>query len=445
MAKTLTSAAVLRLKPTRQRREVPDKGCPGLYLVIQPSGAKSWAMRYKRESKPVKLTLGTCDVTGGELEGKPEIGGHLTLPAARQVASEVRRQRALGRDPVAERSAAKLAAKVKESPTSFAAAARGYVEQHCRNIKGYRGWARTAKTLGLSYDADGRGAMVPGGLCERWADRPVAEIGEEDCFTAIDDALCTGIPGRGVRNNGLSSARQRDMAKALGGLFRWLKTKRKVRVNPMTGLARPEPSKKRERVLSDDELRRVWLACDEIGHPFGPIVKLLILTGQRVGEVRGLRRSEVDGETWTIPGERTKNKREHHVPLSKTAMAVLADALKRESRDLIFTTTGSTPVSGLSKMKQRLDGKVQLKEEWRLHDLRRTMATGLQRLGVALPVTEAVLNHVSGSRGGIVGLYQRHDYAEEKRKAIEGWSHFVDALVAGKTRVVVPLKQARRR
>jgi integrase len=438
----LTVAAVARLEAGKKRREILDAGGPpGMYLVIQDSGAKSWVLRFKQAGRRYKLFIGTCDTsTTGKKKDAPELGGHHTLADARVLAFRYHGQVAAGRNPVLERKAAKTAARAKVPQTGFAAAARDYIEEHCRPR--FRGWARTAKTLGLLYKNDKESFLIKGGLCQRWGDRPVSEITEDDCFAIIDGARTKGIPGRGVRTNGQSSARERDMANALGGLFRWLRAKRKIAVNPVSGLERPEGSGEGTRVLGDDELRRIWEACDE--GPFGRIVRLLMLTGQRTGEVSGMRWSELSKSSredllWTIPAARAKNKREHVVPLAPAVQKLLEPA--RADSSFVFTTTGRTPVSGFSKAKARLDRRLKFTEPWQLRDLRRTMVTGMAELGVQPHVIEAVVNHVSGHRGGIAGIYNKAEYAEPKRKALERWAAHVEAIVEGrKEGKVVPLR-----
>jgi integrase len=218
--------------------------------------------------------------------------------------------------------------------------------------------------------------------------------------------------------------------------------------SPCDGVTPPSPENKRERVLADIEIKRVWESAEALGQPFGPIVKLLLLTGARRDEVAGMRWSEVNLEarTWTIASERSKNDRTHVIPLSDTAMVIL-ESLPRIGRvDFVFSTTGHTAVSGFSRMKATIDGLIseRLSEEaeargdvpdamtdWILHDLRRTLATNLQKLGVRLEVTEAVLNHVSGSRAGVVGVYQRHDWATEKRQALDAWARRLETIISG--------------
>jgi integrase len=202
-------------------------------------------------------------------------------------------------------------------------------------------------------------------------------------------------------------------------------------------------------VLTNEELRLAWHAAEGLGYPFGPLVRLLLLTGQRREEVAGLRWQELNrgAAAWTLPRERAKNCKSHLVPLSQPAIGLL-DGIARSAKwprtGFVFTTTGATPVSGYSRAKRRLDEAMidLLNEEdqdaeeevsavppWRLHDLRRTVATGLQRLGIRFEVTEAVLNHVSGVRSGVAGVYQRHDWAEEKRDALEKWAAAVERIV----------------
>jgi integrase len=198
----------------------------------------------------------------------------------------------------------------------------------------------------------------------------------------------------------------------------------------------------RDRVLTDAEVGQVWRACGASGEPFGSAVRLLLLTGCRLNEVAGMRTPELsdDGATWTIPGERTKNGRAHVVPLSPQAREVLAGVL-RISDSLVFTTNGRTPVSGWSKVKRRLDRAAEI-PSWRLHDLRRTAATGMAELGVPPHVVEAALNHVSGARAGVAGTYNRAAYAAEKRAALERWGAHVAGLASGRRAAkVVPIRR----
>jgi integrase len=165
-------------------------------------------------------------------------------------------------------------------------------------------------------------------------------------------------------------------------------------------------------------------------------VKLLALTGQRRNEVARMQRNELDFDArlWTLPPARTKNRQPHEVPLSKAALAVLERAPRITESPFVFTTNGgASPASGYSKNKRRLDALLPADmPPWRLHDLRRSCASGLARIGVNLPVIEKVLNHASGSFAGIVAVYQKHHFSDEKRAALEAWGQHIDALVSRK-------------
>lgn len=206
-----------------------------------------------------------------------------------------------------------------------------------------------------------------------------------------------------------------------------------IDANPVRGVPK-YAEKSRDRVLTDHEIGWLWETCNEMGYPWGTLGKLLLLTGQRFSEVAGMHRREVDGEVLRLPADRTKNGKPHAVPLSTPIKDILADC---PAEGYLLTTTGRVPVSNSSKAAKALQNGMTLRAgaelpHWTFHDLRRTAATGMARLGVAIPVTEAVLNHVSGSTAGIVSIYQRYDYAEEKRRALEAWGGMVLEIVDGK-------------
>ena len=231
-----------------------------------------------------------------------------------------------------------------------------------------------------------------------------------------------------------------------------------IDVSPCDGVKPPAVNKSRDRVLSDDELRRIWRACDRLAYPFGPLVKLLIITAQRRDEVAGMTAAEV-GEAsrlWVLPRERAKNDVEHPIPLVAPALAIIAGLPRFSMGDevedaklpgFLFTTTGTSHVTGFSKAKVALDKLVaadggEALAPWTLHDLRRTAATGLARLGVNLPVIERILNHVSGSFGGVAGVYQRHTFADEMRQALDRWAGHVERLTNGQGGSVVEMVRA---
>jgi integrase len=209
--------------------------------------------------------------------------------------------------------------------------------------------------------------------------------------------------------------------------FAWCVERDLLKTDLTTGMPRVGNGKSRDRVLSDAELKKVWAATDSIGL-LGIVTRLLILTGARREEMTQLRWSEVEGDTITLKGDRTKNGKPHIIPLSLPARELLANMHRIGNCDCVFTLNGTKPIASWSQPKLKLDA-VSGVTGWRIHDLRRTMATGCQKLGIPLQVTEAILGHTSGSRDGIVGVYQRHDYAAEKRAALNAWGAYVAALV----------------
>jgi integrase len=242
---------------------------------------------------------------------------------------------------------------------------------------------------------------------------------------------------------------------ALSAMFNWaIREGYEIGANPVFGTNKPTGSKARDRVLTDQELAEIWSACDD--SDYGRIIKLLMLTGQRRDEVGSMRWSEIDQDKmiWTIPSARTKNHREHAVPLSDTALSLIAAVPPRKDRDQVF---GDGPrrngdehrgYSGWSKSKVALDkrifetrkkaasqagndtSKIKPLPDWRLHDLRRTAATVMaDRLGVLPHIVEAILNHVSGHRAGVAGVYNRARYEAEMRKALEQWSQQIEGIV----------------
>jgi integrase len=232
----------------------------------------------------------------------------------------------------------------------------------------------------------------------------------------------------------VSAARART---SLSAMLNWaIREGLDIPANPVLGTNRPAEPKSRERVLTDPELRAVWRACSE--DDYGRIVRLLILTAQRRDEVGGMRWSELAGYIWTIPTTRTKNHREHQLPLTPAALALLPP--QREGREYVFGQ-GQRGFQGWSKCKARLDAGIAAEGEplphWTVHDLRRTAATILaDRLGVLPHIVEAILNHVSGHRAGVAGIYNRARYAEEMREALERWTREVLRVVAGRPKSV---------
>jgi integrase len=223
---------------------------------------------------------------------------------------------------------------------------------------------------------------------------------------------------------------------SLSAFFAWAVTEGLLDTNPVQGTAKLDEGGSRERTLTQPELAELWSALDAEPNPqFADVVRLLILTGQRREEIGSLRWSEVADDRVVLSPERTKNSRQHEVPLSHQAKAILARQPRRKGRDFIFGI-GEAGFSGWSDCKVRLDQallarrKAKAMPEWRLHDLRRTCATGMAELGIQPHIIEAVLNHVSGHRAGVAGVYNRATYAEPMREALQRWADWLDQITA---------------
>jgi integrase len=409
-------------------------------LVVQPSGAKSWAFRYERsDGQRVKVTLGRAAGPGA-----------LTLQQARDAANDARRLRSTGGDPADQRRAEKRAE-----------AARIEAEE-----KEARRRDDTVALVLDRYYRDKVNAMKSGPELKRlltkelspWAKRRVDDIDRTDAIKLIDAIKDRGAPVHANRVRAFTRT-----------FFGWCVDKALIENNPFERTKPVTVEVARDHVLSDDELRLVMLALDQMDWMWRALYRLLILTGQRRDEVAGMVWTEVDLDKslWKLPAARAKNNREHIIPLPPAAVAILRDLPRVQiaatvngvekivDSPFVLTTTGKTPVSGFSKAKGHLDkaiAEVARKEAkkrdgdavevapWRIHDLRRTMASGMARLGVAVAVTEKVLNHVSGTFAGIVGVYQRHDFLAEKRHALNLWADHVASLTSERESNVVRLK-----
>lgn len=417
MAKALTTKSIEALKPKPAKRlEIPDPALVGLYLVVQPSGAKSWALRYRYAGKPKKLTLGRWPIMG--------------LAEARAAASVAIEEVEGGTDPSAKKKATKAAR--LEAQLSERDKVKTLIDlfdkRHLSSL-------RSRDTVKRELDRH---------VVAEWGDRDIHTITKRDVIDLLD----------GIADSGRIITANRVRA-YLNKFLNWCVERDILATSPAIGVKPVAKESSRDRVLSDDEIRWLWQACGTAGQPWGPLAKVLLLTGQRLGEVVGMRDSEITGDIWHLNAERTKNGRAHDVPLTEAVRDVLAGVERIEGRaGLYHTTNGRTPVSGFHKGRKHLAEHMAAAAEkeagepvevrhWTFHDLRRTCATGMARLGIPVRVTEAVLNHVSGTGGGIVGVYQRHDYADEKRQALEAWGRYVLALVEGKADNVVSIAEAR--
>ncbi len=388
----LTAAAVSRIKaPSTGQVDYFDQAMPAFGLRVGKA-SRSYFLTTRINGKLARLTIGRA--------ATDEAPG-MTLAAARRIAGEWQAKAANGDDPREAKAREAEAAKEARANT-FAVLADTWLKRDQAGNK----------------DVDRLRRLIEREAVSKWAARPASSITRRDCMRLIDE-----IADRGA------STQARRVHAYLHRLFRWAVGRGEIETNPMADLPKPGVENPRDRVLSNAELTRVWQAFDRLGYPFGPAFRLLTLTAARREEIMALRWDEIDAEAGIIrlAGARTKNGEAHDIPLSAAALATLA-TLPRIAGGYVFTTTGRAPASGISKAKSRLDGLCGV-EGWRLHDLRRTAATGVQRLGVRLEVTEAVLGHTSGTRSGIVRVYQRHQYADEKRAALEAWARHIEGLI----------------
>jgi integrase len=390
--RSLTAAAVERLKvPAKGQVEHFDKGFPGLALRLSYGGGKSFVFFYRIGGRLRRMTLGTYPA--------------LSLADAREAWRKARQDVQLGRDPAIARGGASPA-------TAFAAVTEEWLKRDQATNKSHATVERIVKRE----------------LLPAWGHLPIAEINYDDVLRVIDSIADRGTVIMARRVHGYAHR-----------LFVWAKGRRIITTNPMADMPKPGKEIPRDRVLTDDELAQVWRGTEELGWPFGPAFRLLILTGARREEIGRLRWSEVDGAVIKLEGTRTKSGNPHTIPLSTAGLVVLEQVPRIVNSDFVFTASGKAHISAWSTAKGRLDTLAPI-ASWRTHDLRRTAATGMQRLGISLQVVESILGHVAGSRAGVVGIYQRHTYDAEKRAALEAWGAHVMALVEGrKPGVVLPI------
>jgi integrase len=440
--KVLTQLAVEKYRPRpKVRRVIRDLGSRSLFLIIYPSGAKSWQMIFRvagaGKSGRVKMTLGPVDSSGKELAGDPIDGAPLTLAAARSLAAEKLHQRARGRNPAADAKAARerqRTAAIEGAQSKFGVAIKEFVDHTKKNT---RGWLDTARLLGLAPRADGAWELIRGGIAMRWADRDVTEIDVHDIRSIAAETRTKGVPGLERRSDGPTESRERAILNRLSSLFRWLGKHGRVMSNPVREVHRPKGGESRERVLTNNEIKLLWKASDDIPPPFAAALKLLLLCGCRREEVARLRWDEIaaDGTSISLPGARTKNKRGHIVPLSAPAQKILAAIPRIDGSPYVFTTTGRVPINGWGKVKKQLDAAMGI-PPWVVHDLRRTAASGMGELGIGAEVIELALNHRSGVRGGIAGIYNHSVQIEARRAALERWAAHVSGLVNGESNII---------
>jgi integrase len=350
----------------------------------------------------------------------------LGLPKMRQNAAGILARLANGEDVNAEKKAKRVAAKLAEAKETAAPAKtfeqvwRLYVAEKLKPR--LRTWLQPV-------------GAIEKDVMPRWRNLPLADVSR-----LMGSELIDAVAKRGAKPGGKSGApvAAARLQSYLHAFFRWAMGKGYVENNPFAAMPKPNTNGPRDRVLKDHELRLVWLASERLGGAYEPILKLLILTGQRRSEIALGRWSEVDlaAGTWSLPKERVKNKRPHTFPLSPAAVAIL-EALPRNG-DMIFDAgrasnmalkiTGAIPQ--LNKIIAELNGGEEI-PPFTVHDLRRTAATGMADIGIAPHVVEAVLNHVSGHKAGVAGVYNHSRYETEAAAAANAWAARVREIVTG--------------
>ena len=386
-SRILTDLVIRQTRPPeRGQVEVWDAQVRGLALLVSEGGTKSFIVMYYAGGRRRRLTLGRY----------PD----LTLTMARAKAHSALQMVALGGDPARDKSVARR--EIME--TGFATLVAEFIAKYARPRN--RDWRETERILEREF-------------CSRWGTISIGDISKGDVVRAIDAIVARGSPGSASRSFAI-----------LRRYFNWCAERGLVEFSPCQGLRAPTAPIARERVLSDAELASVWRCAERLGYPYGKAVQVLILTAQRKSEVIACQWTEFDlaSSTWTIAAERNKSKRTHLIPLPKLMIELLTSMPRLHDLWLFPTATNVGPISGFSKWKAQLDAGSGV-SNWRLHDLRRTAATGLASLGVGPHVIERILNHSSGTFGGVAGIYNRFQYFPEMREGLDRWSAHVAELV----------------
>ncbi|UPJ58682.1 site-specific integrase [Bradyrhizobium sp. 192] len=444
-SKSLTDVTIRNLQPGDTRREVPDPGAPGLYVVIQPSGVKSFAVRYTlKGGKSSKLTLGRWVPPGDRIEGKasaePKVGDAMSLGYARKLAADVRIKVRQGRDPAGERRGVKEERRAAEANT-FRTVADEFFKRKCGmkiDAKGNVTFDTIRMRSGAAWHA-----TLERLVCPVIGETPISDIKRKKHITALLDKIEDG-----------SGAVMADRVLAiLRAIMNWHATKDEDYVSPIVrGMARTKPKERaRKRILTDDEIRDVWTALDNADLPtcYPAYIRSLLLTATRRNEAADMSSSEIEDDLWTIPGERYKTKLDHVVPLTQQVRVLIGGKPNGTNSSFVFSTTdGTKPFSGFSKAKKELDAeiaRVRKREErlpmprWTLHDLRRTARSLMSRAKVPADHAERAIGHVIG---GVRETYDRYEYLDEKRAAFEALGDLVDLIVDPKANKVIQFPKA---
>lgn len=372
-----------------------DNDVPGFGLRIRRGGARTWVYQFKLGVQQRRITLGSATA--------------LSLAQVRKTASELHAKVRLGRDPAGEKAEGRVRA-----GETMAAALQSYLTLQRTRLKPLS-VVQVERHLG-------KHAKPLHGL-------QLGKIGRREVAARL--AAIT------ARSGPVESNRVRA---SLSAFFAWAIREGLIDANPVVGTGRHE-EKSRERVLNDDELKAIWTATADDGD-YCAIVRLLMLTAARANEIGALRWSEVFADRIALPPGRTKNSRPHLLPLAPVARAILDGRPRQPDRDFVFGRREERPFTGWSVSKMALDGKLSGVAPWVHHDLRRSAATRMAELGVQPHIIEAVLNHVSGHKAGVAGIYNRASYEREKAAALARWADALMAIVGGRAPKVVLLRSA---
>jgi integrase len=380
-----------------------DDAMPGFGFRLRRSGGqvrRSWVVQYRRVGGTRRILLGSAEVLSAE--------------TARAQAKKVLAKVALGEDPQAERIDTRAKAKFTLRGITADYLAAKQVTVRVRTFTEVQRY-------------------LTGPYFKPLHNMPVDQI------TRRDVAARLLIIAR--ESGSVTASRARS---ALSALFAWAMGEGLAQTNPVVGTNQPKAPPSRSRVLDDAELAAVWSACRE--DDIGRIVRLLMLTGARRTEVGGMAWREIDLErgTWTIPGSRTKNHREHTLPLPALAQSIIQSMPQMVNRDCLFGERASGGFTSWADGKAAIDARVSGQvRPWTLHDLRRSVATGMATLGVQPHIIEQVLNHQSGHKAGIAGVYNRSPYEREVKAALALWADHLRTIIGGGERKVLAFPQDR--
>jgi integrase len=363
-----------------------DSERPGLHLKVTPAGKKAFFLYYR--------ILGAA-----KQQRRFKIGdyGAITLQLARERAKSLLGMIADGKDPATDRKQARQ----RLNSELVSDLVGEFISKH---VAQNRSAAETERIFKID--------IVP-----RLGSRSIHSLKKHDVIALLEAIADRGSPI--MANRTLAALRK---------FLNWCVARGIIDKSPADGAEAPGKETKRDRTLTDDELRRVLVAARQIGFPYGSIVELLAITGQRREEVASMSWSELDlgARTWTIPAARSKNNKPHIVHLSDPARRLLEQVPR--TGESVFSTNGKTPFQGFSKAKRQLDDLSGV-TDWTLHDLRRTVVSGMARLGILPHIADKVLNHQTGTISGVAAVYQRHDFLDERKSALDQWGGHVTKLL----------------